>query len=119
MSTAYRPRDQTLRGADSFWYRALAMHGRSFTLLVLTATLLGLALRLQDLGRESLWYDEVTQLEWTNVPFTTFVADRWRQVDPPLNELVAWSWNSALRAAGPHVTDREELVRPPVVAFGV
>jgi len=93
--------------------RALA-----FPLLVLAATAVGFALRCQRVGAESLWFDEVSQVEWTDQPLLAFLRERWQQVDPPLNELIAWIWNNTMRANAPELLRSELWVRLPVVLFG-
>jgi len=95
------------------------MRTRWFTILLLLAIALGLALRAQDLGRESLWADEVNQFWGLDKPFGSFLADRWTLLDPPLNDVIAWGWNAVVRAWAPtHATD-EAVIRTPVVVFGV
>lgn len=91
----------------------------SFAAVLVAATLTGLMLRLQDLGTESFWSDELTQLEWTDQPLGHFLADRWQRADPPLNELIAWTWNNGLRRWAPRLGADEAAIRAPVVLFGV
>ncbi len=94
------------------------MRARWFTALLVLAAALGLALRMQDVGRESLWYDEVYQFWWTQQPLRPFLIQRWTMIDPPLNDVIAWGWNGATRRWAPaHATD-EAAIRAPAVAFG-
>src|SRR5439155_5893067 len=99
--------------------KATANHRVYFAVVLVIATTLGLFLRLQDLGTESFWSDELTQLEWTDQPLGAFLSQRWERADPPLNELVAWGWNNGLRRWAPRLAANEAAVRAPVVLFGV
>ncbi|MFN0206306.1 MAG: glycosyltransferase family 39 protein [Planctomycetota bacterium] len=92
----------------SAWYAAIAF-----------AILAGAALRFQGIATESLWFDEVAQVEWNKKPFLTFLSDRFSQVDPPLNEIIIWVYNNILRAAAPESASSEFAIRLPVVIFGL
>jgi uncharacterized membrane protein len=83
------------------------------------AVVVGALLRSQALGQESLWYDEVNQYRWTDQRLGRFLLRQWTYVAPPLNEVLAWAWNNALRAAAPRLAIDEAWIRLPTVACGV
>src|SRR5262245_22785896 len=92
---------------------------RRFAAVVAAATLIGACLRVQNIRRESLWFDELLQFEWTRAPFGKFVADLFRNVEPPLNEILAWLWNHGLAAVAPGIAQDELAVRFPSLFLGV
>lgn len=79
----------------------------------------GAWLRFHGLAGECLWFDETAQLEWNNKPFLTFFRERWDQVDPPLNEIVAYIYNNILRSFHPGAPLSEWSVRLPTVVYGL
>ena len=91
----------------------------SFALVLVIASAVGLFLRLQDIRTESFWSDEVTQLEWTDQPLGAFLSQRWERADPPLNEIIVWTWNNGLRTWAPQLAANEAAVRAPALLFGV
>jgi hypothetical protein len=91
---------------------------RLFAAAVIGATAIGLALRLQHVGTESLWSDEVAQLQFTERSLRSFLSDGWQRADPPLNELLAWVWNNGLRRWVEQFATAEAAIRLPVVIFG-
>lgn len=83
------------------------------------AMMLALFLRLQGLATESMWFDEVAQVEWNKKNFFTFLGERWDQVDPPLNEIVAWIYNNIVRTLAPAMATEEWVIRLPVLILGI
>ncbi|HKE00875.1 MAG TPA: glycosyltransferase family 39 protein [Planctomycetota bacterium] len=90
----------------------------AFGLAIALAVVLGGAMRTRGLATEPFWHDEVSQIRWTEEPFAKWASDRWDQIDPPLNELVAYGWNAALRALAPDLAWREWAIRLPPFVFG-
>jgi hypothetical protein len=90
-----------------------------WTVVVVLAGAAGAALRLNAASTESLWYDEVAQAQWNDQPFWAFLGERWDQVDPPLNEIVMWCYNNALRAMAPAFAKTELALRLPVILLGL
>ncbi|MBI3819223.1 MAG: glycosyltransferase family 39 protein [Planctomycetes bacterium] len=86
---------------------------------IFVALAAGAFLRFQLLKSECFWFDEAAQVEWNDRPFLNFISDRFDQVDPPLNEIVAWAYNNTLRAVAPRLANSERAIRLPTVFYGL
>ena len=71
---------------------------------LLAALLLGFALRLYQLGGESLWYDETVSVYLATQPITDLIAHTARDIHPPAYYLLLYVWR---------------LISAPSVAFGL
>lgn len=71
---------------------------------LITALLLGFALRLYRLGGESLWYDETVSVYLAAQPITDLIAHTARDIHPPAYYLLLHAW---------------QLISAPSVAFGL
>ncbi len=73
---------------------------------------LGFALRIVNLGAESLWYDESFTSWIVKLPFERMIGAIAGDVHPPLWYLIEWGW---VRIVG----DSEFALRLPAALFGV
>lgn len=79
----------------------------------------GFLLRTIALGTESFSFDEIIQFQNSKLPLGQFLVQRWLQVDPPLNDVIAYIWQALLHAFAPAGEAEELFVRIPVFVFGV
>lgn len=93
--------------------------GRPFALTVAAATAAGAALRMQDLGRDSLWFDEIVQFDWLDASPSQALANVFQKIDPPLSGLIAYLWNHSVAAIAPALARDEIALRIPAVALGI
>lgn len=83
--------------------------------LLLFIVLLGLALRIYDLGGESVWFDEAVSIDVSRLGFVElikWVAGPSRETNPPFYYMVLHLWI-------PVFGDSEFVARFPSVVFGV
>jgi mannosyltransferase len=76
------------------------------------ALVLGLVLRLYDLGAESIWVDEVDSIHWARLGLRELLAELSQSVHPPLYFVILHYWVALFG-------DSEFSVRLPSVVFGV
>jgi mannosyltransferase len=80
-------------------------------ILVIAIFLLGLSLRIYDLGTESLWIDEGTSIQLARSSIPQIIENRSHSVNPPLYFIILHYW---VRLFG----ESELLIRLPSAIFG-
>ena len=82
------------------------------TLLLVVILVLATALRLQDLDRTSIWYDEAVSWSQSNGSFQVLLASVATDNYPPLHNIVLW-------LTMPVIGDSESALRLPSAVLGV
>ncbi|MEM7343517.1 MAG: glycosyltransferase family 39 protein [Chloroflexota bacterium] len=81
-----------------------------FSIIPLIIVAIGFALRLHALDSESLWYDELLQLDIAQDPFSSIIPQLWNHAAVPLDYWLVHFWVSLGRS--------EMWVRLPAVILG-